>query len=59
MAEFYAYKEDAAKVNEIIKNMELQDPDYYYTIATKAQDTEWLGSTSIAELEKYREKSKN
>lgn len=58
LAEFYAYKEDVAKVNEIIKNMELQDPDYYYTIATKAQDTDWLGSTSIAELEKYREKAK-
>ncbi len=58
LAEFYAYKDDLAKVNEILKNMELQDPDYYFAIANKAQDTEWLRSASMTELEKYRDKAK-
>jgi len=58
LTEYYAYKEDYAKVNEIVKNLELQDADYFYTIATKAQDSEWLKTASIAELEKYREKAK-
>jgi predicted Zn-dependent protease len=58
LAEFYAYKDDSAKVNEILKNMELQDPDYYFSIANKAQDTDWLRSSSMAELEKYRDKAK-
>lgn len=59
LAEYYAYKDDSAKVNEIIKNIEVQDPDYYYTIATKAQDSDWLKTTSIAELEKMRDRAKN
>jgi len=58
ISQYYAYKDDTAKVNEIVKNLELQDPEYYYTIATKAQDSEWLRSSSIAELEKMRDNAK-
>ncbi|RKS02492.1 transglutaminase domain-containing protein [Flavobacterium sp. 102] len=58
ISQYYSYKDDTAKVNEIVKNLELQDPEYYYTIATKAIDSEWLKSASIAELEKMRDNAK-
>ncbi|MDI9257019.1 transglutaminase domain-containing protein [Flavobacterium sedimenticola] len=58
LASYYSYKDDDAKVNEIVKNLEQQDPDYYYTIATKAQDRDWMKTVNIAELEKMREKAK-
>ena len=58
LIEYYSSKDDNAKVNEISKNIELQDADYFFTIAAKAQDTEWLKSTSITELENYRDRAK-
>jgi len=58
LAKYYSHKDDSAKVNEIIKNIELNDSDYYYNIVVKATDSNWLKSANITELEKYREKAK-
>ncbi|MFN8325202.1 MAG: transglutaminase domain-containing protein [Flavobacteriaceae bacterium] len=58
LADYYAKKGDNAKVNEINKNIEINDPDYFYTLATKAQDSDWLRETNIVEIEKYKERAK-
>jgi len=55
---YYSLKEEPAKVDEIEKNIEAQDPNYFYTILNKIQDKEWLKSANIAELEKMRDKAK-
>jgi hypothetical protein len=55
---YYRSKDDDAKVDEVNKNLEIQDPNYYYTIANKAIDQEWLQSANISELESYRDKAK-
>ena len=54
----YASKDETQKVEEIAKNMELDDENYYFNILRKIQDQEWLKSTTIMELEKLRDKSK-
>lgn len=53
----YANKKEEQKVEEIAKNMEVNDENYYYNILKKIQDQEWMRSTNIVELEKYREKT--
>jgi hypothetical protein len=58
LANYYSEKGDNAKVNEIIKNIEQIDSDYYYSIASKAVDQNWIRTATVMELEKYREKSK-
>ncbi|MEO5778040.1 MAG: transglutaminase-like domain-containing protein [Flavobacterium sp.] len=58
LAIYYALKDESAKVDEINKNIEVQDPNYYYTILTKAQDRDWMKSANIVELEKIRDKAK-
>ncbi|WP_448931767.1 transglutaminase domain-containing protein [Flavobacterium sp.] len=55
---YYNLESDEIKVQEIYKNLELQDPDYYYAILTKAQDGDWLKSVNIVELEKMRDRAK-
>ncbi|RWW98856.1 transglutaminase domain-containing protein [Flavobacterium cerinum] len=55
---YYNGMEDVQKSEEIRKNIELNDEDYYYSIIYKFQDEGWLGKANISELEKYREKSK-
>ncbi len=54
----YSNKKEAQKVEEIAKNMEVNDENYYYTILKKVQDEEWLKSANIVELEKFRDKAK-
>lgn len=58
LANYYDIKEDDAKVKEINKNLEAQDKDYYYNFLIKAQDSEWLKSVNIMELEKLRDRAK-
>jgi hypothetical protein len=58
LVKLYSFKEEGAKVNEIIKNIERNDADYYYNIAVKAADNNWLTSVNITELESYRDKAK-
>jgi predicted Zn-dependent protease len=53
----YSQKGDNQKVEEIKKNMEVNDENYYFNIINKIQDKDWFQTTSIIELEKFREKS--
>jgi hypothetical protein len=56
LADYYS-KKGETKVNEINKNIEINDPDYFYTLATKAQDSDWIRETNIVEIEKYKERA--
>lgn len=59
LANYYALKGDEAKSQEISKNIDIQDPDYYYNVLVKIQDQDWMRAASIEEIEKLRDKSKN
>jgi len=54
----YSNKKETQKVEEISKNMEVNDENYYYNILNKIQDQDWMKSTNIVELEKYRDKTR-
>ncbi|WP_264521472.1 DUF3857 domain-containing protein [Flavobacterium sp. N1994] len=58
LAKYYNFKDDDQKLEEIKKNIEIQDPDYYFALATKAQNTDWISSISMTELETYRDRAK-
>lgn len=58
LIKYHDLRDEGAKVNEIVKNLELNDSNYYYNVALKATDNSWLTSASITELEHYREKAK-
>ena len=53
----YSAKNEEQKVEEIFKNMEINDPSYFYTILKKVQDKEWLKVANINDIEKYSEKA--
>jgi hypothetical protein len=42
---------------EIIKNLEKNDINYYYVTFSKFSDSKWLQNSSIADLETYRDRS--
>lgn len=50
--------DEQQKRQEIIKNIEKNDPDYYYATFSKILDGKWLQNSSVTELEKYRDRSK-
>lgn len=50
--------DERQKIQEIMKNMESKDEEYHYNTLYKLLDSEWLTSTSVQELEKYRDRSK-
>ena len=54
----FSSKKEEQKVEEIAKNMEINDENYYYTVLKKVQDQDWLKSANIVELEKFRDKAK-
>ena len=53
----YSNKKETQKVEEISKNMEVNDENYYYNILNKIQDQDWMKTANIVELEKYRDKA--
>jgi thioredoxin-like negative regulator of GroEL len=53
----YSNKKESQKVEEIAKNMEVNDENYYYNILNKIQDQDWMRTSNIVDLEKYREKT--
>ena len=55
---YFALKGDDAKSNEITKNIEIQDPEYYYNLLLKIQDDDWMRAASVEQMEQLREKSK-
>lgn len=50
--------DEAQKRREILKNIENNDVDYYLNTFSKFTDSDWLTNTSVQELEKYRDRSK-
>lgn len=54
----YRLDDNNQKVDEIIKNIENNDKDYFLITLQKAKDTDWLRNAQIKELEEYRDKSK-
>ncbi|WP_157486085.1 transglutaminase domain-containing protein [Flavobacterium soli] len=58
LANYHALKGDGAKSQEILKNMELQDPNYYYNVLSKIEDDDWMQAASIEQLEKLRDTAK-
>lgn len=55
---YYNMDDEFQKGQEIIKNMEIYDKDYYLVTVNKLQDSDWLKSAQISELEEYSKKSK-
>jgi Tfp pilus assembly protein PilF len=54
----YSNKGETQKKEEVEKNMELNDGNYYYNILLKVQDQNWLKSASIIDLENFSQKAK-
>ena len=55
---YYAMDEEQTKVEEIEKNIENNDKEYYYATLLKIKDRSWLKDAPIKELEEYSKKSK-
>lgn len=55
LASYYNNLEDKEKVNEIYKNIEINDSEYFLVPLLKMMDTEKFQNMSIQELEKYRD----
>jgi hypothetical protein len=55
---YYNMDNELQKGQEVIKNMESNDKDYYLVTVNKLQDKDWLKAAQISELEEYSEKSK-
>lgn len=58
LLKFYNSKGETQKSQEISKNLELSDENYYYTIYSKLSDDDWIKTGNIKELEYFAEKSK-
>lgn len=52
----YSYEGDFNAVNEVNKNIFLDDPDYYYSLVKKTSEFNKLSQMSIAELEVFLDK---
>ncbi|NJM80556.1 MAG: hypothetical protein HC854_14800 [Flavobacterium sp.] len=56
-ANYYAMEGNSQKIEELHKNIENNDKDYYYTTLIKMEDDSWLEKAQISELEEYYIKS--
>ncbi|SDS20731.1 protein of unknown function [Polaribacter sp. KT25b] len=54
-----SFEGDFNAINELNKNIFLEDPNYYYSLVKKASDFQELERMSIAELEVYIDKLRN
>lgn len=55
-SQYYVFKNEGFKSQEIVKNIEIKDPEYYNNILNKIQDTDWLKTANITELEALHDK---
>ena len=55
LSTYYGNIEDEEKVNEVFKNIELNDPEYFIVPMIKMMDGEKFQNLSIQELTKYRD----
>ena len=58
LASYYAKKGEDAKRDEVLKNVDVQDPKYYLNVLMKIQDQDWLKSANIEKIEELRETAK-
>ncbi|MCO6175831.1 hypothetical protein NHF50_12330 [Flavobacterium sp. NRK F10] len=58
MIGYYSMDDNYDKIEELNKNIENNDEDYYYTVLLKMKDGNWLKEAQIKDLESYAEKSK-
>ena len=54
LSRYYANTDDQGKITEILKNIEVNDPEYYQVPVMKIADDNVTKSMSIQELEKYK-----
>lgn len=54
LSRYYTSIEDKEKVSEVLKNIEMNDPQYYIVPVLKMADDELIKNMSIQELEKYK-----
>lgn len=54
---YYSLDDNSQKVEEISKNIESIDKDYFGVVFEKMKDQEWLRNAEIKELEEYSKKS--
>jgi hypothetical protein len=53
----YNTEGETERADELAKNIMVNDESYYYTLASKFQDGDWLESASMQELEKYHSRA--
>jgi hypothetical protein len=58
MTSYYSMDNNNDKIQEINKNIENNDPDYFYAVLLKMQDRTWLKEAQLKELENYADKTK-
>lgn len=58
LAAYYTKKGEDAKSEEVIKNIDVQDPKYYLNVLMKIQDQDWLRSANIEKIEDLRATAK-
>ncbi|MBB4805560.1 hypothetical protein HNP38_000832 [Chryseobacterium defluvii] len=54
LSRYYTNVEDKEKVSEVLKNIEVNDPEYYVVPVMKMADDDLVKNMSIQELEKYK-----
>lgn len=55
LSRYYDNTDNAEKITEVIKNMEVNDPEYFIVPTSKMLDGQKFESMPISELEKYRD----
>ncbi|WP_294210845.1 DUF3857 domain-containing protein [uncultured Chryseobacterium sp.] len=55
LSAYYTNIDDSEKINEVFKNIEINDSEYFYVPLLKMADSEKFQNMSIQELEKYRD----
>ncbi len=55
---YYTLEDESQKVEEISKNIESIDKDYFFCTVNKMKDNKWMRNAPIKELEEYIDKSK-
>ena len=56
---YYTVENDENKVQELVKNMEQDDPSYYFNAYLKIADRDWLTNASKSELDKFHDYTKD
>lgn len=52
----YAAKGEEQKVEELEKNIEINDEFYFYNVLLKIKDSDWISAATMVDLEKFKPK---